>query len=151
MSWVTPITDRGDLDIVNRTSKAYFNVADWNRIRDNNAVVMNLVNLMFGTSLTPDGISGPSTPTIPNAPYFNLMIHDIARACVASGFATAPRYDWPDDGTAAPNYVDVNGWERALLDIYNRVHLSADGFAYCGVASVGMDFVNQNGFIILYP
>jgi hypothetical protein len=152
MAWTSPVTNRAESDVINKTAKGYFNVADWTRIRDNSAFIMTFLNFALGTSLTPAGISAPSTATVPTNVYVNGMIQDIAIVYIAAGFLTAnaPRYDWPGNGPAAPSWVDANQWEQALLDVYNKVHLSSDGFAYCGTANCGMDFVDQNGFIILY-
>ena len=44
MAWVTPIVDRALSDITGRTSKGFFNVADWERIDGNTAVIKAMLD-----------------------------------------------------------------------------------------------------------
>jgi len=52
MSYTTAVKDRTLADIAARNSKAYFNVADWTRIKNNEQVTRNLAEILLSISVS---------------------------------------------------------------------------------------------------
>lgn len=52
MAWTTPITDRTEADVANKTSKGVINAADMNRIEGNVAVISALGAVSITTPVT---------------------------------------------------------------------------------------------------
>jgi len=113
-TWITPITDRQEADIVNQTAKAYLNAADFNRIEGNIAYLQaELRALQY-----PVAIEAPKSDwTQQDLPNTN----DMRRIC-QSVMAFATQYCRPSgfaDVSNLPNapleYTGVNRLEKDLL------------------------------------
>jgi len=113
-TWITPITNRQEADIVNQTAKAYLNAADLNRIEGNIAYLQaELQALQY-----PVTIEAPkSNWTRQDLPNTN----DLKRIC-QSVMAFAAQYCRPAgfaDVSILPNapleYTGVNRLENDLL------------------------------------
>jgi hypothetical protein len=152
MAWVSPIYDRTATDITNRTSKAFFNVADWQRIYDNSLIVRNLVNSTYSLSVPFTTLTAPTTTSIPSAAEINSLVQNIELARAACGLPIALglavlRYDWQEGINApTPDYEDVNDWERDLYLIYTLLSNAVDYAVHCGVGTVGQVRFWQNKF-----
>lgn len=131
MSYTTPVTDRAQSDITNRTSKGFFNVADWARIYANARLVSSLAEMNLGSAIVFNQISTtPTTSSIPTIDDFNTLIANIERVRAAAFLADAPtgtETEIKDDYEAGASkeifdYQDVNLWEStldAIWDFYN--------------------------------
>lgn len=152
MPWVSPIFDRTITDINNRTSKGFFNIADWTRINGNTAEIKALVLSILGVTIATATLTAPTTSTHPAAADINALIGNIelvrAGAClpVAIGLVDLKQDYQAGNGAIAPNYVDVNNWERNLNLIYTLLPNVADYKVYCGVSAVGQPRFWQNRF-----
>lgn len=103
MEWITPKTDW--------VSSDYFNVSDYNRIKNNALYLANLINY----AMTLPEITVES---IPNVYFFRSVTQAIGNLCkVALGFFPNLRYEYTKNNTG---WVadDVNAIEDLLLKIY---------------------------------
>lgn len=124
MSYETPVTDRAQSDITNRTTKGFFNVADWNRIYNNARLAIDVANISGGESLGWDVIAEPTITTIPGVTDFNILLENIelARQILNSPLAQTPiKYDWAAGaGADVPKFNHVNLWESVIDVIWNE-------------------------------
>lgn len=152
MAWVSPIYDRAAADITNKTSKAYFNVADWTRIYDNSLIVRDDLVTLYGYAITFTTLTTPTTATIPSASLINSLILNIERARLASGLPlgiglAVLKTDWPEGiNASAPDYEDVNDWERNLYILHVYPTYANDYRVCCGVTATGRARFWQNKF-----
>jgi hypothetical protein len=152
MSWVNPITDRTITDINTRTSKAFFNVADWIRIDGNNRELQTLIENLLSLVVSLETLTPPTITHFPTAEEINALIENINRlreaACLpeATG-ATALKSDYLNgNGTSAPNYEAVNAWEEVQRLIYTLLPNASQYKVYCGVAATGQPRLWQARF-----
>ncbi len=152
MSWTSPITDRTLEDILQRTEKAFFNVSDWLRIYGNSQIVSILVNALLGLGVPFTELEPPAITHFPTADEINDLIANIDRlrqaAALPESSGVVPlKTDWqPGSGAAAPDYEDVNDWERDL-DLIRSLLVEAMEYAiFCGVAAAGQPRYWQNRF-----
>lgn len=145
MAYTTAVTDRTQADIIAQNSKAYMNVADWTRIYNNADEVNGMFLSVLGESITFDTISVPTTASVFGITELNKLTGNIERmrlwmATNMPGAITDAEFvevkdDW-DEGHAvqAPNFVNVNRWEKVLdlmylwLDAYPGSRLLESGF-----------------------
>lgn len=163
MAYITAIFDRDAADIVTRTSKAFFNITDWNRIEDNAFWVRDELSDSFGVVVIFGGVaSDPTISFIPDVDNFNRLLEDIEQLrqvaesvmpalTTTSGFS-AVAYDWVAGVSQnAPDYADVNHWEEVIDIIHNLITTySALIFRYprTGIATSGAEdgLIRQNMF-----
>lgn len=129
MSYTTPITDRTYADIAARNSKAYFNVADWTRIKNNEQITRSLAEILLSISVTATPIPDVTTATIPTTASVNALLTNIEnlRLAVAGesivGTTTEIKDDWaPGISGTSPTIVDVNLWESTIDAIWTYIH-----------------------------
>lgn len=152
MRYITPITDRELLDITNRTSKAFLNIADWIRIYNNAELTKILVDFLLGTSTTFDAVSTPTVFTKPTVTQLNTLLANMNRVRIASGLPEITglselKADWLEGSSAdAPDYIDVNAWETFIDTIFNCIGLSMEYRIYCGVSATGQPRFYQYRF-----
>lgn len=123
MSYTTPITDRTHADVLARNSKAFLNVADWNRIYNNARLANALAVIELATPIAFDPVSEPTIATIPTASWPNTMLANIERlrlemvALIPT--LTEIKDDW-EGGAHKPvfDYQYVNQWERTIDAIW---------------------------------
>jgi hypothetical protein len=133
MPYVTAITDRAQTDIDTHTSKAYFNVADWDRIEDNSVFVKDELVTQYGPIVAFTGTtSAPAITTIPDVSLFNQLLGNIEYLRQAAlsvlpmlasetGF-TAIKFDWEAGADKqSPNYLHVNQWEKVIDIVHARL------------------------------
>lgn len=162
MAWMTPIRDRTQADVTNRTAKGFWNVADWTRVNGNNAALAAL----YGTwgypfvalaSLTTPKATSTTTPpatsdvTIPRASDLNALLENINRLIRASGLPspTCPALlpMWSSGPlVASPNYRDANAWEGAQWTLYTYIPIALYYQAHCGVPACGSSHLWQTRF-----
>lgn len=149
MSYKTPITDRTLTDITTKTAKAFFNVADWVRIYGNAEIINAIVSELNG-AITFDAITEPTVTRIPTVADINILLANIERIRINSGLPAIDglvsiKHDWLEGSAAdAPDYLDVNTWEKVLDIIFKSVLLSTGYRVYCGVANVGQPRLYQH-------
>lgn len=148
MAWVTPIYDRTQADIDNRTSKTFINVADWTRIYDNSLIVRNLLEPALGLSIVFETISVPTTTTIPTISDLNKLTGNIERARIvaqAIGAENVIKYDWIAGASQdAPKFSTVNLWEKTLDVLHTAYSVSPVRFAQTGIAQCGAGKTRNN-------
>ena len=129
MAWVTPVTDRAQSDIDNRTSKAFLNTTDWTRIYGNVEVVNDLVEGLLGLTIIFDTIATPTGTTIPTITDLNKLTGNIERVrliALVAGTEHHIKDDWEAGADKqAPNFRNVNLWENTLLLIYTAYNAGA--------------------------
>lgn len=152
MAWITPITDRTSEDIANRTSKAFFNVADWTRITGNIPVVQDQILTLLGTSITLNSLTTPTITTFPSADDINSLAENIELLRQAGNLPAAigltPLKTDYETGPAgsSPDYVAVNAWENTLDTLRALLPRTASYFRRCGVGNCGQSHLWQARF-----
>jgi hypothetical protein len=154
MSYVTPVTDRTDLDISTRTTKGHFNLSDWTRIYGNALFVRNYLQTLLGITIPFTTITAPTITTIASFTVFNTLLTNINT--LIAGFPwplpwfsplTVLRNDWAGGQTAqAPDFEIVNQWEEVLDTAYTRAVWSSEYWIRCGVGTCGADRQFQQKF-----
>lgn len=157
MPYTPGIFDRTQTDIDTRTNKAFFNVADWDRIEDNAIAVREVLVNQFGILVTFTGTtSAPAITSIPDVDDFNRLLENIeqlrqaALSVMPALTASAVTHDWVA-GVAqdAPDYTDVNHWEEVIDIINNLLDIYVDlVFRYprCGIAMANSGLTWNNRF-----
>jgi hypothetical protein len=154
MSYVTPVTDRTDVDISTRTSKGHFNVSDWTRIYNNASFVRNYLQNLLGVAITFTTITAPTNASIASFTAFNTLLANI-NSLVASfpwptpwpGPLVVLKADWTGGQTTlAPDFGDVNQWEEIVDYAYTVSEKSSEYWIRCGVGACGSDRQFQQKF-----
>ncbi len=163
MRYTIPITNRTASDVTNRTAKAFFNIADWQRIYNNTQVTKALVDFLLSISVTFDTLSAPTITTIPTVTQLNTLLANIERIRIAADPTVTGLPEIKDDWTAgpgspSPDYLDVNDWENVLDVIYNTIGMES-GYtgwipdsltpvrrARAGISTSGRNLTYNNGF-----
>ncbi len=165
MKWIEPVvTDRALSDVTNKTSKGYFNIADWERIDNNARVAKALVDFLLSIDVSYGATITPDITTIPTVTNLNTLLTNIENLRIAIDAypitgVVAIRNDWQaGPGQAAPDYEDANDWERNIDLIYNGIG-DASGYsgwipdsmspvrrARANVAISGAGLTRNNGF-----
>ena len=158
--YVEPIIDRDEADIIAKNSKAYFNISDWERINGNTGILKVIVDFFLGSDISIETLTTPTKATIPIAEEINNLINNIEVLRQASGLPNlggleALKVDWsPGTGSSAPDYENVNSWEKTIALIIANMEASVSYRCYCGVPAVGQARFYQNrwrNFIIGVP
>lgn len=167
MSYVTPVTDRSATDIANQTSKAFWNVADFERVYGNSLLVHSLIVIYAGaTSLIFNQLAMPTITTIPTVADFNTFLANIERArqafvddeAVIPGVTTEIKDDYTGgaQGTS-PKFTDANLWESTLDAIWEYYDgaslpvcptLAADLTVLTGTNAIYVDCIDAANFNI---
>src|SRR3990172_3602404 len=126
MAYVTAVTDRTALDITNRTSKAFMNVADWVRVYGNAELVNSLTSIMANVLITFGQLAIPTITSIPSVTGVNTLAGNIeatrlaAVADGATGISTEIKDNYIGGAQGdSPKYTDINLWESTLDAIWN--------------------------------
>ena len=151
MSYTTPVTDRTLADIAARNSKAFFNVADWQRIYRNAQIVNSLVEIIerAGAPISFPVIATPTTATIPLVSDLNALLLNIetCRLINIAFYLAAPtsiKHDWVAGyGQVSPTYVDVNLWEFTINVIWNFEN-NVYNFEQCPTLSSNLTITSGN-------
>lgn len=126
MRYTEPIKDRTATDITNKTAKAFFNIADWQRIYNNTQITKALVDFLLSINVTFDTLTTPTITTIPTVAQLNTLLANIERIRLAveptvTGLSII-KDDWEYGfGKESPDYLNVNDWENVLDVIYNTI------------------------------
>lgn len=143
MPYETPVTDRMWSDIVNKTTKGYFNLADWERIYGNALYVHDDIEALLGITIAFTTIAALDIETWVDVDDVNALLANINAINTASAFPVIEglellRADWLAGPYAiSPDYEDVNLWEQTLDNIRNYNTYKADYWIHCGVAAAG--------------
>ena len=152
MKWTDAIYDRTETDIDNRTPKAFFNVADWIRINGNTEIIHALVNVFVGVEIDMNEIEEPTVTHFPSASEINQFIENIENLRQTSSFSVSSgivelNHNYLSGASAiAPDYEDVNDWERDLALLRDYLLYHANYSLYCGTFNCGQMRYWQNGF-----
>jgi hypothetical protein len=129
MSYTTAVKDRTLADIAARNSKAFFNVADWTRIKNNEQVTRNLAEILLSISVSATAIGNVETTDIPKASVLNTLLTNIEnlRLAVASESIPGTDTEIKDDYTGglsgtSPTWKDANLWESTIDAIWVYIH-----------------------------
>lgn len=153
MPYTTPVTDRTQSDVINKTSKGLFNVADWTRIYGNEQYIYSLLGTI-GLFPAFTSIATPTITTIPSVTDLDNLIYNIELMRLAlvnvginiSGLS-ALDYGWvagiQED---APDYTDANTWEQSIDLIYSFFNGNQPRHAITGKASTGQGLTRQHSF-----
>jgi hypothetical protein len=152
MPFVTPITDRTITDIVNKTDKSFFNVADWIRINGNTTYVRALMYVLRGINIDFTALDTPAITTMPTVAEFNSFIQNIENIRLAIGLPESVgviplKTDYEAiENSEVPDYTDANAWEANLL-LIKQLTISVSTFmVMCGVGASGQPRYWQNRF-----
>jgi len=142
MGYTTPIKDRTIQDVINRASKAHFNISDWTRILNNAKLVNGLIEALTNTSVDFFMIFyNPTTRTIADFLQFNGLfrnieeIRQIANIENVAGVKTPVKYDYIG-GNFTFNYVIANYIEFLLDAIW--LHYNGSSFTVFPVLSANL-------------
>lgn len=151
MSYITPVTDRAQSDIDALNSKAYFNVADWQRIYNNARLMIDVANILGGFSLGWDSLTDPSTTSFPSVTDFNTLLENIelARQAVDIPEAqTAIKYDWVAGlDYPSPNFNHVNQWESVIDAIW--VYYDGGSILACPTLTSNLTVLTGNNAVYI--
>lgn len=152
-TYQNPITDRTAEDVTNKTVKAFFNVADWQRIYNNAQVTKSLVDFLLSINITFNSVATSTITTIPTAASLNTLLANINLIVTsknnlpAIAGLTTLKDDWAEGtGADSPDYLDANEWETILDLILSMVINAVEYRIYCGVANVGQPRFWQHRF-----
>lgn len=152
MPYTPPIFDRTQSDINAKTSKAYLNIVDWQRIYDNSLFVRDFLVTEYGIPITFDTLTTPTTASIPPVEDMNKLAGNIERIRLNSGIIGHPgvvviKDDWIAGAAAsAPDFENVNDWEEVMDIIYLAVQKALLFQKKCGVSTSGQSAWRQNFF-----
>lgn len=138
MAYITPVTDRAPADIVALNSKAYWNVADWERVYNNSYLTSALASIMLDTPIAFTLLTAPTIATIPAVADFNTLLTNIENARIAM-IALLPALTEIKDNWQAganvqvPNYTHANQWETTIDAIWD--HWNGDSLPVCPILS----------------
>jgi hypothetical protein len=148
--WLKPITDRTSEDIVNRTSKAFFNVVDWVRIYGNASIVAALINFLHNAGIDYETLPEPTCQTIPTVTEYNhfLEVINVAKWEKYVNAILSPintQYVEGAGGTS-PNYEDINEIERNIEIMRSFILRQMHYLVYAGVGAAGQSRMWQIRF-----
>jgi len=154
MAYITAITNRTIEDVRNKTSKAYFNIADWERIYNNTFLTKNLAEILLSSGITLSTLSVPTITTIPTAANFNALLTNIEtlRLAVISESITGAQTEINDAWEAgllktAPDWEDANLWESTIDAIW--VHFDGGTYPVCISLTGNLTVTNGNYYIAI--
>jgi hypothetical protein len=127
MAWTTPVYDRAQTDIDNKTTKGYYNVADFNRIESDCAYLADYFNLTITTKTW-------VRTDFPTAAELSRIIANVT--AVRAAYYT---YITTPATPSAPltTYQKANDLEQVLNDIYNLYNINLLNLTYCGEMYAG--------------
>ena len=138
------IYGRAALDITNRTSKGFFNLADWTRIYTNAETANPLWAAYKGVSITFTSVTAPTMSTHPTAADFNTLCQNIENVRAASRLALpVVRVGWREGKASSPTWRDINNMEYALavlIDFFSHRRARA------GISRSGVGLLRNSGF-----
>ncbi len=126
--WRTPIYDRTQADITNKTAKAYLNIGDLNRIEE---------NILYLSDIFTAGALGKvwtyeSLPTIEEFERILENIDKLKRKWPIPGIEDTPQ-------NPINTFEKVNTIEHLIQEIYTNYHqyMTSDQIIYCGEIYAG--------------
>lgn len=119
--WITPIFDRTQDDIDNKTPKGYLNVNDLNRIESNVQELGNIVGADVSTIVW-------THDTLPTRAQFDRILNNLT--LIKQKWIGAITLDVPEQPINI--FEKVNSIERILYDVYNHHHSWEDSIPRCG-------------------
>ena len=122
MPWETPITDRNQTDINNKTIKAYYNISDFNRIEQNTSYLSTEMNL----NLITKAWTITDFPTEADFTRIETNIQTI-RATLYTYQTTPLNPIHP-----ATTYIKANALEQILKDVEELYRLNKNAIDYIG-------------------
>lgn len=148
-SWTTPVTDRTLSDVLNKASKGYMNLTDWQRIYGNCDYLKDLIDAYTGGSVSFTSVPAKTMTSIPDVDMINALAGNLNNLRNEINFtALSLLSDGWEGGflVEAPDYTDVNQWETFTLALYEAVENLKDYAIPCGVAAAGQSRMWQNRF-----
>jgi len=154
MAYTTPVTDRTIADVKNKTSKAYFNVADWQRIYNNTLLTKSLAEILLSSSISASTLTEPTITTIPTVVNFNALLTNIETlrlAVVAEsivGAQTVINDAW-EAGLfrSAPDWQDANIWESTIDAIWQ--HFDGNTLEVCPTLTANLTIPTDTDYIVV--
>lgn len=143
MRYTEPIIDRTALDVANRTAKAFFNLADWERVYGNAEYLNMLVELLLSIDVTFDIVPTQTMTTIPTVAHFNTVLTNLNQIRIDAGLSgvvglDALKADWAAGANeTTPDYLDVNEWEQFTATVIYLLSSLVEYVVYCGVSQTG--------------
>lgn len=138
---IAAIADRTQTDLNTRTAKAFFNVADWQRIDGNSQFLKALLDDRYTITVDRTATTEPAAGDFADVDEINALAGNIEALRVAANFlpASVGLVAVKDDydtgvGAVAPDYETVNDWERNLALIDEYVYHAEDYYPIYGVS-----------------
>jgi hypothetical protein len=150
--WTDAIYDRTTQDIIDKTSKGYFNIVDYTRIHNNHHAVHHIIEVMRFLLFDEFGHIVPLITTIPTMDDINTLVQNIQQLRGASGLPLSAnikdlKTNWGGGmGESAPDFEIVNDWERNLAFIRSLIVESSKYLVWCGVGAAGQPRFWQQRF-----
>jgi len=133
MAWVAPITDRTEIDISNKTSMAYLNYTDLNRIEGNTRYINDYIasyGYSSGITNIKTWVVGESLTKVEADRIRNniqLLIDAFCKLSTLNDIVFNNTFD----------YTQINILERNLNELNTYIDYMAKAFLYCGDAYMG--------------
>jgi len=141
MKYINPVMNRNADDIENQTSKAYFNVVDWQRIYNNALFVRYIVEIIRQNTSVFTTIATPNMASIPSVDDLNTLIANINLIGGASELTDLNdlKANWKENNAYEnPDYENANEWEQQLEYIRSMmIENAAQYMIYAGVGNAG--------------
>jgi hypothetical protein len=135
-SWQTPITDRAEIDVINKTSKGYYNYTDPNRVDNNTRYLEEYVEANIGYTITLSAYTTSTVSTLPTVAQINGLEANINAVRDGLGYDPADWITLNEDWEAEVNdeflYTNANNLEQNLLTLKENFEDIFDAFRYCG-------------------
>ena len=157
MAYITPVTDRDAADIAAQNSKAFWNVADWERVYNNSRITRDLTEILLSTPIAFTLLSTVTTAIVPyGADFTNFLAFliniETLRLAVAGesipGTSTEIKDDWiPGRDQDAPDYIDVNLWESTIDAIWD--YWNGDSLPVCPTLTGDLTITTGNQAIYI--
>lgn len=153
-TWTAPIYDRTADDVINHTSKGFFNVVDWVRINGNAFYLEALANLLFDVNISLTELDEPAVTTIPSADDVNAFVANIemlrtgAHIPLNGELVSLSTPYLTGQNVIAPDFNAVNNWESNLKLLKDFVIGTAIYMIKCGIATAGQERTWQNRFVV---
>lgn len=153
MSYTTAVKDRTLADIAARNSKAFFNAADWTRIKENARITKNLAESLLSIYVPWLGTVDVTTAYIPTVSNVNDLLTNIEKLRLAVVSQSIPNTDTEikDDWTAglsgtSPTWKDANLWESTIDAIWQYFN----GSSYVNCPTLTATLTILTGTSVIY-
>lgn len=154
MNWTTPKTDWQVREYVNGLySGDWFNLADYDRLRNNLACIRQIAQTVLGASVSFAEMPSRAFGDYPRAGDFNALEGNLLALVNGTGL-TPPNYygktDWAANGPFL-TFSDLNRLESAMLWLYTALIDQAEYEAFIPSGADGLTDADGENVLTMIP